>query len=296
MRNTFQVFPFLFILLFFIPLISCVSKKKFLTEVSNKMACDSTLQDINSHNMQLNREIAGLKLELAEKTGEASAFREVLDKQDVRIDDLQAEIRKLTSQSLSFQELTDGALEMKKLELAERDSLVQSFKNAILAQEEVMKELIGKVASQFNEYGSEELNLYVRKGFGHIVFAENLIFKKGTTNITREGFTALENIANILYQYPRMDILVIGHTDSQPVRKRNLKDNWDLSVLRATPIVRTLTKEYGLNPNQVTAGGKGDSKPQASNDSKEGREQNRRTEIVIIPPTDRILKLIMDSE
>lgn len=259
------------------------------------MACDSVLQTMNSHNMTLNREIANLKLDLAEKTGEATAYRDVLDKRDEQLDNLKAEIRKLTNQSLSQQELLDGTLQSKEAQIAELDTLIKSFQMAITAQEQEMERLIGKVAGDLYDYSNDDVNMYVRKGLGHINLSDKLLFKKGTTKLTSKGYEVLEIIAQILYQYPRMDILVLGHTDSQPVRNKNLKDNWDLSVLRATPIVRTLTKEYGLNPNQVTAGGKGDSKPSTSNDSSEGRAQNRRTEIVISPPTEQILKLVMES-
>ncbi len=276
--------------------ISCVGKKKFLNEVSKRTACDSTLQALNKHNLSLNSEIAQLKLEIAEKTGEGNALREIKEKQDKQIDRLEKEIKQLTNQSLNQQQSLDGALKQKEQELQSKKADIQSFKDAITAQEKDLNELIGKVASNLSNYSQEELSLEVKNDVGFIRLSDQLLFRKGTQRLSSSAYDVLESIARVLLEYPQMDVLVLGHTDNQPVRDRRLKDNWDLSVLQATPVVRMLTDEFGLNPNQVTAGGKGESKPKASNDTPTGREQNRRTEIVIYPPFDKILKRIMDYE
>lgn len=275
---------------------SCVSKKKYLREVSNRTVCDSTLQMINTRNLSLNGEIATLKLQLAEKTGERNALRDLHDKQNQQIDRLEQELRKLTNQSQNRQQTLDVTLQQKERELDAQKAAIQNFKKAILSQEESLKELIDKVTINLSSYSSEELSMEVKNGLGYISISEQVLFRRGSTRTTSKAYDILESIARVLLEYPQMDIYVLGHTDNQPVRNRDLADNWDLSVLRSTPVVRMLTKEFGLNPNQVTAGGKGDSKPKSSNDTAEGREQNRRTEIVIYPPTDNILKMILDHE
>ena len=281
------------ILFFSIPLfISCVSKKKFLAEVDRRTTCDSTLQAINTRNLQLNREIATLKLELAEKTGEGNALREIYDKQVSQIDNLEGQIRRLNDQSVNNQEAMGGKLQQKENELADKQAVIDGFKMTINEQEEQLRELIGKVANNLNSYSGDEISLAVKDGQGYIILSEETIYRKGSTRLSGKAYEILDSISLVLLQYPQMDILVLGHTDNQPTRSRNLKDNWDLSVLRATPVVRMLVDEFGLNPNQVICGGKGDSKPRTSNDSAEGRQKNRRTEIIIYPSTDKLVKMI----
>lgn len=291
-----KTFIALFIGFTFFSNTSCVSKKKYLREVSNRTVCDSTLQIINTRNLSLNGEIATLKLQLAEKTGERNALRDLHDKQNQQIDRLEQELRKLTNQSQNRQQSLDVTIQQKERELEAQKAAIQNFKNAILAQEESLKELIGKIGENLSSYNTEDLSMEVKNGVGYISISELLLFRKGSTKTTSKAYDILESMARVLLEYPQMDIFVLGHTDNQPVKNRDLVDNWDLSVLRSTPIVRMLTKEFGLNPNQVTAGGKGDSKPKSSNDTAEGREQNRRTEIVIYPPTDNILKMVLEYE
>ncbi|MEO1259117.1 MAG: OmpA family protein [Bacteroidota bacterium] len=280
------------LIFFLLPLFSCVSKKKFLSEVERRNACDSTLQAINNHNLQLNKEIAGLKLQLAEKTGEGNALREIYDKQVAQIDNLEAQIRTLNDQSLNKQEELGGVLQQKNQELAEKQAKIDGYKMAVEEQEEQLRELIGKVAGKLNGYSNDEISLEVKDGLGYIVLSEKSIYRKGSTRLSNNAYEILDSIAMVILQYPQMDILVLGHTDNQPVRTRSLKDNWDLSVLRATPVARMLVDEFGINPNQVITGGKGDSKPRSSNDTSDGRRLNRRTEIIIYPPTDKILKMV----
>lgn len=285
-------FACLLLICFATSLGSCVSKKKFLAEVSNRMAVDSTLQQINLHNLELNREIAGLQINLAEKTGEARAFREIIDKQDNQIDQLDEEIRSLKSQSLNTQVTLDEALKLKQQNITDLKKVISGFQEAVTTQEEQVKNLIGQLANALNEYNSEDLSLELKDGLGYIRIAESLLFRTGSTRLSKTAPELIEQITNVIMQFPQMDITVIGHTDNQPTKSRSLKDNWDLSVLRATPVVRLMTKEFGLNPNKVIAAGKGDSKPKTSNDTAEGRTSNRRTEILIHPPTDKLLERI----
>ncbi len=275
---------------------SCVSKKKFLNEVSLRVVCDSTLQQLSSHNLSLNRDIANLELALAEKTGERNAFREVIDKQDLQIDELDQKLRDLADQSVNNRETQNIALLNKSQKLADKQAVINRFKSTIEQQNQQLMELIGKVRDSFPDQNVEDMVFEVKKGLGYISISEKLLFRSGSIKLNKNAFGLLEKIATVLVQYPEMDVFVVGHTDNQPVKTRCYSDNWDLSVLRASPVVRTLTKDLGLNPNQITACGKGDSKPNASNDSPEGRGQNRRTELVIYPPTGKLMKMIRESK
>ncbi len=296
MYRNFSTIVLLVLTISFLGLGSCVSKKKFLNEVSLRVVCDSTLQQLSAHNLSLNRDIASLELALAEKTGERNAFREVIDKQDLQIDQLNQELRDLADQSLDNQEAQGVALQNKKRELAEKQAVINGFKSALEQQHQKLDELVGRVRDSFPDESLEGMAFEVRKGLGRISIPEKLLFRPGSTRLNKSAYGLLEKIAAVLVQYPEMDISVVGHTDNKPVKTRSYSDNWDLSVLRASPIARVLTKDFGLNPSKVTACGKGDSKPKASNDTPEGREQNRRTELVIYPPVDKLVKMVQESK
>jgi chemotaxis protein MotB len=105
----------------------------------------------------------------------------------------------------------------------------------------------------------------------------------------------LEKISDVLSRHAELDIVVEGHTDNVPIKSKEFKDNWDLSVIRATTVARILTRDYGLNPSQVTAAGKGEFQPKASNETAEGRALNRRTEIILAPRLDQVLRLITEN-
>jgi chemotaxis protein MotB len=118
------------------------------------------------------------------------------------------------------------------------------------------------------------------------------LFKSGSAAVEVKGKEALKVLAEVLDKNPDIDILVEGHTDNVPIRTSVYKDNWDLSVARATSIVRILTDEYKIEPTRLTASGKGEFSPRASNAASEGRANNRRTEIILSPKLDEIMQLL----
>ncbi|MFQ5448267.1 MAG: flagellar motor protein MotB, partial [Saprospiraceae bacterium] len=144
-------------------------------------------------------------------------------------------------------------------------------------------------------YDEKDLSLKIKNGKLYAGLSERLLFKPGSLKLSKDAMSVLESIAVVLNNHPELDIIVKGHTDNVPVKSRDFKDNWDLSVLRATTVVRILTKEYDLNPSQVTAAGKGEFEPKASNETKEGKAQNRRTEIIIQPRSNKVLKMIQEN-
>ena len=275
---------------------SCVSKKKFLAQSTRLELCDSTSQILNRRIMSLNGEIASLQLKLAEKTGEANGLLKIYDKQKREIDQLESEIEKLTRQSLTQQQVLDGALSLKEKELTNKKALIDRLKQTVENQEQSLRELVGKVAGRLNQYNSEDISVEIKDGLGYITLSEKLLFRPRSLRLSNKAYDVLQSIATVLRQYPKMDILVLGHTDNQPVSIKGPKNNRELSVLRATPVVQLLVKEFGLNPNQVIAGGKGDSKPKTSNDTPQGRAQNRRVEIVVMPPVEEIVQFIRQME
>ena len=273
-------------------LVSCVGKKKFLYEVSTR---DSMVMQLNSRVIELNQEIARHKLQFAEKTGENTVLRELQDKQDKQIDRLENEIEKLTNQSLSQQQLMDMTLKRKQEEISEKEQVLETMHQTLENQEKTMKDLLGNIQSALLSYDQNELSLEVREGKAYIGISEKLLFKPGSTQLTRDAMDILEKVAGVLTNHPEVDIAVEGHTDNIPVKSREFKDNWDLSAMRATTIVRILTREFYLNPSQTAASGRGEYLPKTSNETADGRAMNRRMEIILSSKLDKIFKMIQEN-
>ena len=138
----------------------------------------------------------------------------------------------------------------------------------------------------------EDINIKVEKGVVYIDISDKLLFKTGKYEVTARAKEVLGKVALVLKNQPDIEFMVEGHTDNVPFRRGVLLDNWDLSVMRATTVVRLLQTQYGLDPAKMAAAGRGEYKPIASNDDKEAKATNRRTRIVILPQLDQFFKLL----
>ena len=138
----------------------------------------------------------------------------------------------------------------------------------------------------------EDINIKVDKGVVYIDISDKLLFKSGRYEVTDKAKMVLGKVALVLKNQPDIEFMVEGHTDNVPYRSGVLHDNWDLSVKRATTVVRMLQNEYGLDPAKMAAAGRGEYKPLTSNSTISGKAANRRTRIVILPQLDQFFKLL----
>jgi chemotaxis protein MotB len=138
----------------------------------------------------------------------------------------------------------------------------------------------------------KEVDVKVLKGVVYISLADNMLFKSGSYEVNSRAMETLSKIAKILKDYKDFDVLVEGNTDNVPISKTNIRNNWDLSALRASSIVQVLQNDYGINPNRLSAAGRGEYNPVSDNDTELGKQRNRRTEIIITPKLDEFLDLI----
>jgi chemotaxis protein MotB len=138
----------------------------------------------------------------------------------------------------------------------------------------------------------EDINIKVEKGVVFINISDKLLFKTGKYNITPRASEVLGKVALVLKNQPGLEFMVEGHTDNVPYSRPPLLDNWDLSVKRATAVVRILQVKYGLSPAHITAAGRSEYAPVTTNDTPEGRALNRRTRIVILPQLDQFFQLL----
>ena len=138
----------------------------------------------------------------------------------------------------------------------------------------------------------KDVNIKVLKGVVYISLADNMLYKSGNYQISPTAGSILSKVAKIINDYSNYDVLVEGNTDNVPISQPNIRNNWDLSCLRASSVVQALQNTYSVDPKRLTAGGRGEYNPIADNSSDFGKSQNRRTEIIITPKLDQFMNLI----
>lgn len=152
--------------------------------------------------------------------------------------------------------------------------------------------LTNKLTRSLSTDELKEVDVKVLKGVVYISLADNMLFKSGSYEVNERAMQTLSKIAKIIKDYGDYDVLVEGNTDNVPIHRTNIRNNWDLSALRASSIVQVLQNDFDVNPSRLSAAGRGEFNPIADNDSELGRQRNRRTEIIVTPKLDQFLDLI----
>lgn len=152
--------------------------------------------------------------------------------------------------------------------------------------------LTNKLTRSLSNDELKDVDVKVLKGVVYISLADNMLFKSGSYEVNSRAMETLSKIAKILKDYKDFDVLVEGNTDNVPISKTNIRNNWDLSALRASSIVQVLQNKFGINPQRLSAAGRGEFNPITDNDSEVGKQRNRRTEIIITPKLDDFMELI----
>ena len=276
----------------FLILVACSSL--FLTScVSNKEhaaleAKQKTTQDL------LNTATVKLNDCLSESSG-LSAENNALKSQ---VTYLNATNGELINQIGDFTDLTiKGASNLEKsLErMKEKDLTINKLRDAITRRDSVNLALVQSLKGVLGDMNDTDIEINVEKGVVFVSISDKLLFKSGSINISEKAKEVLGKIAMVVNNKPDFEFLVEGHTDSKTISTSCIKDNWDLSVLRATTVVRILQDDFGVSPARMTAGGRSQYVPKSANETAEGRAKNRRTRIVILPKLDQFYKMIEDG-
>jgi len=233
-------------------------------------------------------------------------LKDVVENQKTNISKLQTEKSELTTQyndlmneKLSQAEQMNTALRLKSEALAEKERLLsereivlEDLQSKIARQDSITKRLNDIIRGALLGFKSDELSVEVKNGKVYVSMSDKLLFKSASAAIETKGLEAIKVLADVLNKNNDIDILIEGHTDNLPIRTAQYRDNWDLSVARATSIVRILVDEYKIDAKRLTASGKGEFSPRANNSTPEGRAANRRTEIILSPKLDIIMNLL----
>lgn len=219
--------------------------------------------------------------------------------------DQKAVNQRLTADNKSLQNKLSGQeninenqseqLNQKNKDLQNKERMLREMQAIIARQNEMTQKLNQTLRDALVGFNSDELTLEIRDGKVYVSMSDKLLFKSGSTAVEPKGVEALKVLADVLNKNPDIQILVEGHTDNVPIKTAIFKDNWDLSVGRATVITRMLNEKYGVAAPRMTASGRGEYYPKATNETPEGKAKNRRTEIILSPKLDEIMNLLNSS-
>lgn len=308
MKN--KLFTFILITLVGLGSFSCVSKKKY-TELENLKNQIQAMLDDNkaglSDEEQKTRDLevqlkdcgeekSQLATEKAMKIQQVEQLTAQLDEVQVSFNDLNSRYKQLKSQSSQkIQDLIDD-LEQLQTDLTQREKRLKELQTELDRRDSTLKALQGSLQEALLGFNQDGMTVEMKNGKVYVTLTNKLLFASGSTKIDEKGKQALREVAKVLTEQPNITIMVEGHTDNVPVSNLgDIKDNWDLSVMRSTAVVRLLV-ESGIEQTRIIPSGRGQWTPKVEGDSPEARAQNRRTELILSPKWDLLYELVKPKE
>ena len=262
-------------------LASCVAQKKFteLEELqqNTKNLLDSTSVQLNSCNEEKEAALAQLAT-ITEQNRFLTANNQ----------DLINNIGNLTTLSKKGADNLERSLESMK----EKDIRIQRMQDAVTKKDSVTLALVTSLKGVLGNMSDEDIEINVEKGVVYVSISDKLLFRSGSYTVTSRAREVLGKVAKVVNDKPELEFMVEGHTDNVPIKKEGIQDNWDLSVMRATAVVRILENDFEVAPSRMTAAGRSYYLPVADNDTAANRSKNRRTRIVVLPKLDQFYDLI----
>lgn len=259
----------------------CVSKKKY--------------SELETLHRQMSQDYTTLQTAHQQAQTKAQTLQALLDEARRNNADLKASYNALqNSLDKSILQNTQGNVNISKLvdEINASNKYIKQLVQAKSKSDSLNLALTANLTRTLSGNELDEVNVRVLKGVVYISLADNMLFKSGSYQVNQRAMQTLSKIAKIIKDYRDYDVLVEGNTDNVPISRTNIRNNWDLSTLRASSIVQVLQNDFGVDPSRLTAAGRGEYNPIADNTGELGRQRNRRTEIIITPKLDQFLDLI----
>lgn len=179
--------------------------------------------------------------------------------------------------------------------LREKDLTIKNLRDAVSRRDSINLALVHSLKGVLGNLEDQDISVEVEKGVVFVSISDKLLFSSGSYNVTARAKEVLGKVAKVVNNKPDFEFMVEGHTDNVPIKTAGIKDNWDLSVLRATAVVRILEKDFGVNPQRMTAAGRSQYIPITDNSTAAGRASNRRTRIVVLPKLDQFYSMIEEG-
>lgn len=303
---------------------SCVSSKKFNQLTSDFQESEQTVQSLKEQTQNLKAQNTELQARVEKQIQDIAGLSEKLDEAGRNLKNSLQSNQRLTQANTELDEqlksLRTGSSEeiarlMEKLqqaqtdlqkredilrtaqtELEQRSKRMQELETALQQKEDAVKQLRQKVMDALLGFNDKGLTIHEKNGKVYVSLDEQLLFKTGQWEVDPKGQQALLNLAEVLGQNSDINVLVEGHTDDVPMRGTgSVKDNWDLSVMRATAVTRILLRNKAIDPKRITSAGRGEFFPIDEAKTREARQKNRRTEIILTPRLDEIFRILENN-
>lgn len=259
----------------------CVSSKKYA--------------QLESRYEALNKDYNQSQFDLTECNANGRNLQSRLDDARTQNEELKRAYADLKSSlDQSIQQSKQGSINISKLvdEINASNQYIKQLVDAKSKSDSLNMVLTNNLTRSLTRDELREVDVKVLKGVVYISLADNMLFRSGSYEINSRAMETLSKIAKIIKDYGDYDVLVEGNTDDVPISQKNIRNNWDLSALRASSVVQVLQNDFGVNPKRLTAGGRGEYNPIADNETELGRQRNRRTEIIVTPKLDQFMDLI----
>ena len=268
----------------------CVSKKQLA-------AVQAEYDNLKTEHAKLQSDYNDAKVRIAEYTSDSKSLAARLAEEQQRNKELKEAYAQLQR---SYQNnVSEGNVNISKLvdEINASNKFIKQLVEAKSKSDSLNQALTNKLTRSLTREEMNDVDVQVLKGVVYISLADNMLYKSGSYEISDRAAETLGKIAKIIKDYSDYDVLIEGNTDNVPVNSsaasmKNIRNNWDLSCLRASSVVKALQNQYGVDPKRLTAGGRGEYNPLTSNDSAVGKQRNRRTQIIITPKLDQFMDLI----
>jgi chemotaxis protein MotB len=267
---------------------SCISKKKLMAE-QDKYA------KLNTFYMQVQDDLKKCRDDEAESARKKAALDAEIAGLNKQIEYLKENNNTVVGQLKDLSVITSSQAQsiQKSLDnIQSKDQYIQNLQSAISRKDSLNMALVMNLKGALNDVNDQDVEIKVEKGVVFISISDKMLFKSGKYEVNDRAMEVLGKVAQVLNSKPEIEFLVEGHTDNVAFKNSCLVDNWDLSVKRATSVVRVLQTKFGIDPKRMTAGGRGEYIPLQGNDTAEGKAANRRTRIVILPQLDQFFKLL----
>lgn len=260
---------------------SCASKKEL-------ESCRLENKELTTNYQDSKEQLAAARARIASLEEQQKGMQQMLKVAEDKYTKLQESLdRSLTNASqnnISIEKLVD--------QINESNQYIRHLVEVKSKSDSLNMVLQNNLLRSLSNDEKKEVDVQVLKGVVYISLADNMLYKSGSYEINDRAATTLSKIAKIIMDYKDYDVLIEGNTDDVPISRQNIRNNWDLSCLRASSVVQALQNNYGVDPKRLTAGGRGEYNPLTTNTTEVGRQRNRRTQIIITPKLDQFMDLI----
>ncbi|KQR71077.1 OmpA family protein [Pedobacter sp. Leaf176] len=259
----------------------CVSNKKYAE-------LETTYAKLRERNQELSNKYQDSQRELTGSNSRVKSLEEQIASEKANISALQDALNKCLSSS------SQGNVNISKLvdEINSSNKYIKQLINAKNKSDSLNMVLTNNLTRSLSREELGDVDVQVLKGVVYISLADNMLYKSGSYEVSDKAGETLSKIAKIIKDYDTYDVLIEGNTDNVPIAQTNIRNNWDLSALRASSVVQVLQTKYAVDPKRLTAAGRGEFNPIADNNTPAGKSKNRRTQIIITPKLDQFMELI----